>query len=464
MAEARFDFYNPFMTAIIETPDGKRFPLWLQTNSTDRAAARLSDDTVSLPFLQELTVEIQLAYLPIIKATLTPPYRDAINFLDSTLIEWGQSVLEVNFGYIIGDNAVLSPLPYRGILFKPEVQLGQDIVITLTAQGVGGFAAAKQEANETINNATRREIVQKLAAPFKLEVNDDAVKKAAEADAVDAAVLAQWDKVKLPTFTQGGDSYWTAILRVVHEAGLLSYLFGSELRVLPPSTVFSDKPTKLFRLYDFSNGTLGPVAGGLGGPNQVFPILSASSPTMAIYMPSSSRGYFIQDVNSFDREEIHKFIGEEETAPARTGEGNASQSNPANGEPEANKQTGAGAEMFPGDPSDDQLIAQVKAEYGAQTTLMGVQLTLESLGDPTLFPGTVIAVRGLGARLNGNYAVLKVTHTLGSSGYTMSLECVSNVGRALENAKKALGPVAPEPDIDESGGLEGSVVVDPGAI
>lgn len=440
------------MSATIVTPDGERYPLWLRTSAAAQASARLGT-TNSLAFVTELSVELQLAYLPIIKVTLSPPYRSGLDFLNSRLIEWGQSILEVQFGYVVqqaadrGDpsrpvgRAILSPV-YSGVILKPEVQLGETSIV-LNAQGVGGFAAVRQEGTLTIK-ATRKEVVRQLFQKVGIALDDSEVTKLSTSQ---AGVVAEWSKTAID-FVQGGDTYWTAAMKVIREAGCHAYLSGTKLQILPASFVFSSTPTKLFRYYDFAGGKIGPVDGGSSGINRVLPILSASSPTSAVYLPSSAQGFFIQDVNSFDREEIKKFIGDKQVAAPRTGEGAASINNPKT-MPAPNTQTGEGAEQFPGDPSDSQLVQQVKAEYAAQSTMMGVQLNFESIGDPTVLPGQVVAIRGLGQRLSGNYSIFKLTHTVGSGGYTMAIESVSNVAQALKNAVTALGPVAKEPTVDE---------------
>jgi hypothetical protein len=471
-ASESLDYLNPFMAATIVMTDGKRYPLWLKTSAAAQRAANLKEGatgTSSLPFLAEVTVEIQLAYLPIIKATLTPPYRDAINFLNSRLIEWGQSQFEVQFGYIVQQpadpadpqratgRAILSE-KYVGILLKPEVQLGPDVVITLNAQGVGGFAAARQEGNFTVKT-TRQRICKVLMGRYGVNIDDSEVLKLASSQ---AEVVATWNK-ELIDFAQQGDSFWTAVVKVIRGAGFHTYLLGSTLKVLPASFVFGSKPTKLFRFFDFSKGRLGPVDGGATGVNRVLPIFSASSPTSAIYLPGSAQGFWVQDVSSFDRSEKRRLIGDQQVAPPRTSEGAAAIVN-ANTLPAVDPSTGEGAEMYPGDPEDPELVQWVKSEYAAQTTQMGVQLTLETVGDPTLLPGNVIAVRGLGRRLDSNYSVFKVTHTVGGSGYTMSLECVSNVAKALENAVEAVGPTAPQPTLDESSPTSGTRTIDPSGI
>jgi hypothetical protein len=474
MADARYDFYNPFLSATIIAVDGKRYPLWTKQKSADLASARLQD-TVSLPFLQEVTVEIQLAYLPIMKATLTPPYRDAINFLNSQLVEWGQSQLEVQFGYLgaltsaVGASqaqasVVLSPA-YKGILLKPEIQMGQDIVITLNAQGVGGFAAVRQKSNRTIRNATPKQLVEYICKPLRLEIDDKELRAykpetsvLARISGSDQDALNAWEKQPVPAWTQGGDDHWTAILKITRNIGLHVYLLDNKLKILSAAMIFSSAPQRIFRLHDFPQGRLGLADSGRAGSSPVMPILSASSPTMAVYLPAGSQGFYSQDIKSSDRSEVKKFVGDKEVSPARTDKGAASISNPETF-PEADPETGENAEIYPGDPSDEQFVNQVKSEYASLTTGMGIQLTLESLGDPTLLPGTVIDVKGLGNKIDGNYAILKITHTIGSGGYTMSLECVSNVSKALNNASQALGNTGPQSTLEEDDSQSNSVIM-----
>lgn len=458
MASESIDYRNPFLSATIVTTDGDRFPLWLKTPASKQASARLGS-TSSLAFVTELTVEMQLAYLPVIKLTLTPPYRNAIDFLNSRLIEWGQSILEVQFGYVVrrsggSGQTILSPV-YSGILLKPEVQQGSDTVITLSAQGVGGFAAVRLEGNLTIR-ATRKEIIKQLIQRFGLEIDDAEVTKLSSTQ---ASVVAEWNQVPID-FAQGGDSYWTAMIKVIRAGGFFTYLLGNQLKVLPATFVFSSAPSKLFRLYDFAGGRIGPVDSSNTGVNRVLPILSFSTPTSAIYLPGSARGFFSQDVNSFDRKEIKKFLGDQQIATPRTSQGATDIQN-SKTFPAADKATGEGAEQFPGDPSNAQFVQQAQAEYTAQSTLMGVQINMETIGDPAVLPGMVVAVRGLGQRLSGNYSLLKVVSKIGVGGYTMDIEAVSNVAQALKNAVAPKGPVAPEPVIDESiDAISGGLTID----
>jgi hypothetical protein len=488
--------------------------------------------TRALAFVQEITIETQLAHLPIITVQLNPPYRDAINFL------------EVQFGYIsstTGAGALVSPV-YSGVLLKPEVALGQDVTITLNAQGVSGFSATRQAGGRTFNNVTRLQMITAVAegrvaerVPLEgesfapegrakeivqvaknlrsgrnrralmrfdpdrfgigdLELAENALLAAKKSKAVARnkrlqalvdsklgstraarieairnntktsqgpatrkvkvnadAVLKEKDSaaykalLKEPQLgrSQGGDTDWLFIWKLVRECQCFMLWdvdregTGKEedrnvLNIFPRDTALVGKSKRTFRLYDYPRGAIGPAAG-------VFPILSASSPAMYIYLPGSSRGLHMADKNSETRATDKLLVGDKESGVARTGEGG---STPLDNStyPSTDPNTGDGAKKFPGSPVDGQAFNQAKNEYAQKTFGMGINLTIESLADPTIFPGDVIQVRGLGARIDDNkFAVFKQTFTLGSSGSSMSVECVSNTGN-LSNQVKGVGP------------------------
>ena len=134
----KYDFSGPYVSAVIINPDGSRYPLW--TNQQRGSSSRSEDAPPSMPFLSNVTVEINQGYVPTISAELEPTFREGIEFLD-TAFEWGQSQLEVQLGYVGGVSGGPILSTYTGTMLKPDVQIGEDIRITLNAQGVGGFSA-----------------------------------------------------------------------------------------------------------------------------------------------------------------------------------------------------------------------------------------------------------------------------------------------------------------------------------
>jgi phage protein D len=52
-----------------------------------------------------------------------------------------------------------------------------------------------------------------------------------------------------------------------------------------------------------------------------------------------------------------------------------------------------------------------------------IRATGTTIGFPELRAGTKLQIFGVGARLSGEYLVLKSTHTIGEGGYTTKFEC-----------------------------------------
>lgn len=473
MAYARnFDFYSPFMAAWIvqnpENPEGTRFPLWVEGVSTARrhelmhSGIGLDDDLQSLAFCTEISVELQLAYVPKITATLTPPFREGLAFLNSPLIEWGNSVLEVQFGYTGGSSgdAVLSPV-FSGILLKPEITIGQDLSITLNAQGIGAFTGARQDWTKPFQNMTRRKIIEALAqyvgleadfsevdAPFEKEVAAasqqvfEAIGASLQEFQLDQATSRTLEEARrniyknspleqVVTVAPGGLTVWQIIYQLVREARCWMHIQGpstprspEQLRIIPRNAVMTGPPQCTLVLYDIPDGEIGPA-------RNTFPILGVSSPTSAIYLPSSTRGAFAFGYDSKERSKAVQFIDPNQRDVHRTGDAqtqaNASPRNPA-----LDLQKVEGAGVVSSDSLSPEYDEQIRAETESAATNMGVKLEIDTLAIPDLLPAHVVAVRGIGARFesgSGNYAVLKLTHTFGNSGASSKIEAVSNVGQ-----------------------------------
>lgn len=532
----RYDFSNPFVSAAIVSVDGKRYPLWSGLDEKDAGTAGLGS-TAALAFLQEVTIEIQLAYLPLIKATLSPPYRDAINFLDSSLMEWaGGARLEVQFGYLsnTSQNAVLSNV-FTGMMGKPEVQLGTDCTITLNAQGVGSFSASRQEGRRTFRDMTRMEILTIIAEgriqtgskvykwgghgssgftiqdgtrsytfaeptdldaveglppdskdPYRQQIRSRVIKswvtyQMTLQEVKRASRKRKWGRRKreaalarvrvsgvstIPgefgkknreikidetlvtkdndadsyrllkeepiNYSQGGKTDWQAVWELVRESQCSSYWEGGCLKIVPRNVSFAKAPAKrTFRVFDYPGGVIGPAEGE-------FPILSASSPFMYMYMSGATRGLVVSGCSSEDRKAETAIIDDSMVQPGRTSKGGSALANSPT-MPPTDAATGTNAKTFPGAPSSDRAVAQAKAEYSNMTEASGVPLTIETLADPRLFPGEAIHVRGLGARLDTRYVVFKQNYTLGGSGANMSMELRSNAA-VVDNTLISEGP------------------------
>lgn len=74
-------------------------------------------------------------------------------------------------------------------------------------------------------------------------------------------------------------------------------------------------------------------------------------------------------------------------------------------------------------------LASVEAAAKALLEKMlkaSVEMTLIVVGDPNIYANTIVFVDGIGKRLSQKYYVRKVSHDLGSGGYTCRVECITD--------------------------------------
>ena len=462
-----YDFYTPFFSCAIIDPDGNRFPLWTDlTNLSTTTLDKVGLSIRSLPFVTELSVELNLNYLPEINASLEPPYRDAMAFLDSSVVEWSESVFECQFGYIGGadEKTVLSPI-FDGILLKPEIQMGSDIKINLVAKGSSAYSSAYTEQHSLQTFTLKRSdwIRFFAAGPTSSDttVNQTSDPRATrgargslEADRVIfasgrkievdfSAVVTGSDEYNLllekVTLNVGGTTDWYNLINMVRDSFCWALIVDKKIKILPRSNFGkgSEKP-KVFRFFDYQDGVIAPL-------KNEFPILSWGTETMAAFY-SGVRGLLLRDINSKTRQFQDQLISDALVAIPRTGQGAGEPPVTANN-PGIDPKTNNGASQASGSPNDSARVNATKAELASIAGQMGINLTFDTLGIPDLIPGEVIALRGLGVRFDGNYGVLSVKHVLNSSGYMTSVDCVSNVGQLYDKflARGPIGQVAPPP-------------------
>lgn len=467
-----YDFYSPFMSAAIITPQGDRVPLWTNT-STDTGfstafgavASRVTGlnganswgSLTSLPFLRDLTIRLDLAYLPQMTAVLTPPMSDARILVDSPIMEWGQSVLQAQVGYTTGTGnggVALSPV-FEGLLFKPEVNIGTEYTITLKTQGVAGYSMGVVQ-NQKTYKGKRRDVIEQVVAGQGTEGRAlKVVFKDIEKDStVSIALNTEINE------NQGGLTDWMYLWQLVRDAGCwLSYIGDSSesgqasldpksrttsVVIYPRNVRLASKAKFTLRWFDYPSGRIGP---GLDVPG-VYPILSASSPTSAVFLPGATRALVAQGVASKTGEPVISVATPSNTPTARLG-GGAVGVNGSPNAPEADSKTGEGGAPLPVWTDDPKFKDLPKAEL-ANLFSMGVKLEVQTLGIPDVQPGDIVAVKGLGGRFDFNYAVFTVTHQIGSGGFFTSLTMQSNTSAILADYVKGIGTANPNPTSEES--------------
>jgi hypothetical protein len=425
-----YDFYNPFMSAVIIHPEHGRLPIWINEGGKVAAgsvSAMLDassyspeiDTLTDIPYLAELTVENQLGNVPIITAVITPPYREGLMILDSKGIEWGLSQLECQLGYVGGAGpSSISPI-YRGIMTKPQIEIGTETRIAFEAKGVGNWITSRNVSDKTVLQS-RKAHVEALASAssgkekaFQFEVDFSGVPSDSE------AFKCLEEKI---SFSGRSRNNWESIQKLAHESSCYLIHDNTEeknlLKFVARRKVFGKDvvPVATLTAFDYD--------GNYGPDRAVFPILSASSPTSAQYLNAGIAGLQNKGVSSNKEIVVQQ-------SEAKTSEIQASAGPKGDVEHKAQEESKGKGNLLTHYNRVDAPGAAVERQTRADGYRghIGIRLELETIGVPTLFPADMVRVRGLGNKLCGdggaNYFVLKVVHTYSTGGYTTSLDLVS---------------------------------------
>ena len=445
-----YDGYSPFMAAVITTPDGNRVPLFTNLNHGPvlkwKTPGNVSNELTSLPFLESIQVDLNLSQVPTITANLTPPLQDARKLLESNLFEFGQSDLSVQFGYSSGTpgGPVGLSVIHSGLIQPPTIQLGADAIITLKAIGTPGYSMTRQEGHRTFLDMKRSDIIDIVLAGPDPNNKRKITPEYKIASGSDASMRLK----QLPvSVSQSGLTDWMFLEALVRDAGCWMMLNGDTLQIMERNVVLSTQPKYTLRFYDFVNGKLGPSASGDGKSDGDFPILSLTSPTLAVWMPGATNALVVNRyIDSKTGEPESKFLKEVEADVMRSGakadNGKAAVgSKPTPSNPGPNEKTGDGAKLYVGDYNFRGVAAELLAKYSTETFDIGIKMFVDTLGIPDINPGDVVAVRGVGIRYDENYGVFGVVHNMGAHGYTTRLELRSNTSAVLQNAIKSQNTV-----------------------
>lgn len=421
---SKFDFYSPFFrAAIITDPKDRtnsRWPLWTfgtPEQTKQMSSKKTANGLNALAYVTDISVNLQLAYIPKITASLSPPIIDARKFIESPLVEWTSSLLTVQFGYTNGPNyTVLSP-EFEGMIQQPEVSFGADASITLNAVGSGASAAVKEEIAKVYTKTSRLEQMKDALKTYDLTV-DDSLVKGAEKQALDEKPES--------TFTSN-QSAWFFALQIAKTCRCWMYLENTTVKLLPWDNAAGASPQFKFVFYDHKQGVYQPQDGD-------FPILGISTSTPAVFLSGATKALRLHSYDSKTREVKESVADDKSEAPKHTGDGQTSA--------EAVKTEG---EMFTENVADPEQRKRATAAFNAAQSGMGIKIEVETLGTPTLFPGALISIAGVAkGRLDGNYVVHEVTHSVGSGGYTTKFTGISNIGQL--SAQLGFGPQVANPN------------------
>lgn len=421
---SKFDFYSPFFrAAIITDPKDRansRWPLWTfgsPEETKQMSSKKTANGLNALAYCTEISLTLQLGYIPNITASLSPPILDARKFIESPLIEWTSSLLTVQFGYTNGPNyTVLSP-EFEGMIQQPEVSFGADASVTLKAVGSGASMAVKEEISKTFTKTSRLEQIKEALKPYDLTVDDSQV---------EGAEKAALDEKPESVFTSN-QSAWFFALQIAKTCRCWMYLENTTVKLVPWDAAAGANPQFKFVFYDHKQGVYQPQDGD-------FPILGISTSTPAVFLSGATKALRLHSYDSKTREVKVTTADDKSEAPKRVADGQT-----------ASDKVKSEGEMFTENVADPEQRARATAAFNAAQSGMGVKITVETLGIPTLFPGALVSIAGVAqGRLDGNYVVFDVTHTVGSGGYSTSFTGISNIGQF--STQLGFGPAAANPN------------------
>lgn len=438
----QYDFSSPFMRATIitdiETAEETRYPLWFQGDSTAvsvpavsqrvNGTTAASDDELdfgTLGFVSDVSVQLSLGYIPNISVTLTPPLDLARKFIDSRLIEWATSVLEVQVGYATGPNGpVISP-PFQGIIQAPDLDFGGDITIGLKGVGTAGYyLSATGQAGVTAEKP-RIEIINDFAQALKISRGKGAAPFFEDAIDPQTSKLLQQPKTVV-TSTQ---SKLAVIYEIARQSGCWLDLTGNTLRLVSMQQLVLSESKAVLAFFDF-NGKLGPNASTPG----VYPILGASSETTGIYLGQYSKQALQTAVDRTKKEVQEQKLEPQKAAATQKG---------AVANKDKSAETSARVEQSP--DQTDQAVGSVRETAAAAMQALettdgpGVKLEIETLGAPDLIPAMNVDVRGLGKRIDGRYTIFEVKHSVSNSGFSTSLTLYQSNAQLRKALQAQLG-------------------------
>lgn len=430
------------MIASILMRDGTRVPLFMNTENgrPTEAGKKIKNltsvdgnDLVSLPWVTSITIEDDLSYLPKISVTLNPPFLEGRRFLDSELIEWGVSAIEVQVGYSTGTGGPVLTPPLQALLMKPDVAIGQDIVITLHGRGVAGHSletqCASRQWSTTSDSKYRKDVIADClkGTGREIKLNLDFIKQGTQ----------EYELLfKTPIeLSQGWLTDWMMIRKIVRDCRCWMRMRSfkknetdnkavDELVIYAQNDKMGEEPKYTMRLYDLNGGVIGPASGD-------FPILGFRSGTSAMWLPGSTMSITGVDSKTGTIRRAIRSVSEDQTNT--TGGGSVDMKGTSN-RPEADKNTGDGGHNFPFEINSPNANQQLQAEVLNLKSLMGVDAEIDTVGIVDLAPGDVVAVRGVGRRFDYNYSVFNTRMTVGD-GFFMSMKLRSNSAKYLDALK-----------------------------
>jgi hypothetical protein len=407
-------------------------------------------------------MEIGFSQIPKVQIDIEPPSNDlALAMLNSNVFAFGNA-LAVKFGYV---NSPFEFFPGRGkdyelfFLLKPEVRFGD--AITFTLHGLGTGMAMSQRAQRSILYKARspKQIVSEIAQRAGLQMVEpnfviapgqpiSAFSERTTSPTV-APGKVEWDSAR--DFEQTQVSDWAFLQEILSSIpGNLTFLVeGDRLVIQSEAQRLAGSPRAIFRWYH--QPKLNAATGNLTS-NDELPILNFNSDTNLAFFPMAAAG--VATIAGVGRDSFtpagnstQSVAGKDtstkkgtfpalgQTTLASPKLGNLPQITcgsqrmlpfgPLKGLEEA-MQVAQAATAAP----NSQTIATNFAQEGQFFGNWTAEIT--TIGVPTLRPGDLVLLKGFETvgtvveKLNGNFLVKRMIHTLGPEGFETQLTLMRN--------------------------------------
>lgn len=467
---------------------GRVIELWVDEDQ----GTEITPDLNALAYVSEVRVEHRLGMNSKIQLVLTPPFEDGLRLLNSEIIHFGVGRLEVTIGYTTGSNdgaasAKMPRLPFVGLLQKPDVQMGgEEISITLNALGVGyamnitagtevetfepgiSFAdAVKQILQKYANDGDDRKSgidISDLYSHFTEEDKDpvrghkffrvppelpSSRRNMGRRDLGPLGETGDEEEGEGDIIIQRGPrNDWWFVTEIVRKFDLDFFVLGDKLIISSNERWMQNIGRNSARKHFVLRGNVDPN-------RNIYPILTFNSPTTAVWLQPGVGQVAAEDIDDDKETEGRVEANARNTEQTRTRDGAVDVSAVT---PVADVPQDAGRNL-PGNPHDAAVHEEVRSEWERLQMQAGITAEVSTIGIPNLTPGEVVQISGFqrygvdrGAALfEGNYGVLEVTHSVGTSGYETNFRCLSNfIPRQFANALENMSNVVPEEEPDDS--------------
>jgi hypothetical protein len=432
---------------------GKVVDLWV-----DKQDSALTEGLDALAFVSEINVKLKMGENAEISLVLTPPFEDALVFMQSELIRFGNGRLEVQLGYSTGTTTgdgetSFTTLPFSGFLQKPDVSIGSDIVITLHALGVGyqmnvvgGVTTEAFDPGTTYAQAVEQTLQKYVthdgaASGLKIDnlykfVPDEKQKgesadpffKVPQPNTVTNKGNSNYPDAKVVSgiVSKGPRNDWWFVKETVTSFGYDLFIQGNEIFIATKAQwidggIGSSGARKQFLL----RGNVDPT-------RHMYPILSFQSPTDAVWLQPGVGKMIANDHDPNKQKPALDYQASGDRTSIARGKAGADPQDIGVRGVDAND---IAAKHFPGDPSDSEVKRKVDAHWSDTNMDSGIAGNFTTLGIPSLTPGEVVQVSGFEPFksgisnkpvFNGVYGVVEVNHKIGIGGWETSFLGIMN--------------------------------------